>query len=67
MKQIIAKNNWAIVINSREYPNGTTQVWANAYVNARNGIESATITGIRWEGKTIAGAVRWANKQLEGA
>jgi len=39
-------------------------VWANLYVGARNGIEHASITPTRWTGKTVAGAKRWAAKQV---
>lgn len=59
MKTIKISGNRAVVINEQ---NG--QVWANLYVNARNGIENADITALRWEGKTIKGAQKWADKQL---
>jgi hypothetical protein len=51
--------NRAVVIN-----NQGASVWATLYVNARNGIESADITSLRWSGSTMAGALRWADKQL---
>ncbi len=38
--------------------------WANLYVGARNGIENASITPSRWSGKTMAGALKWAEKKL---
>ena len=41
-------------------------VWANLYVNARQGLANATITSSRWTGKTLEGARKWAAKQLEG-
>lgn len=63
MQEIITKENRAVVI-SQNADGGTVR--ANLYVNARNGIEGADITTISWEGATLAGARRWANKQLEG-
>lgn len=42
-------------------------VWANLYVNARKGLADASITGLRWSGRTVAGALRWADKQLADA
>ena len=59
MTTIKTNGNCAVVINNQ---NGN--VWATLYVNARNGIESAEITSQRWTGKTMAGAIRWAAKQL---
>ena len=56
---IITNGNRAVVINQQG-----AQVWASLYVNARDGIHNATITGIRWTGKTVAGAQRWAAKQV---
>ena len=56
---IITNGNRAVVINQQG-----AQVWASLYVNARDGIQNATITGIRWTGKTVAGAQRWAAKQV---
>ena len=58
-KEIITKGNRAVVINSKD-----GYVFANLYVNARNGIDGADITGIKWSGSTLAGARRWADKQL---
>ncbi len=49
----------AVVINVQG-----DSVWANLYVNARNGIQNADITLSRWSGKTLAGAKKWAAKQL---
>lgn len=34
------------------------------YVNARDGIQNADITNLRWSGKTVKGAEKWAKKQL---
>ena len=62
MKTTITKNNRAVVINQQG-----EMVWANVYVNVRQGIENADITMLRWEGKTMAAAERWANKQLATA
>lgn len=59
-KEIIQSGNRAVVINRQD-----NSVWANVYVNARNGIEGADITMLRWTGKTMDGARRWAKKQLE--
>ena len=39
-------------------------VWANLYVNARDGIANASITPLRWSGRTVKGATRWAAAQL---
>lgn len=58
-KQVITSGNKAVVINVQG-----DSVWANLYVNARNGIDSADITALRWNGSTVAGAKRWAAKQL---
>lgn len=59
MKRTITKENRAVVINQQG-----DMVWANLYVNARHGIEGADITAIRWRGKTIKAAERWAEMQL---
>lgn len=58
-QQIITTGNRAVIINVKG-----SRVWANVYVNARNGIENASITALRWTGSTVAGAQRWAAKQL---
>lgn len=62
MQTIITQGNRAVVINKQE-----DKVWANVYVNARNGIVNADITTLRWTGKTVAAAEKWAKKQLIGA
>ncbi len=59
MQTIKSSGNRAVVITEQ---NG--KLWANLYVNAKNGIQNASITPTRWEGKTMAGALRWAEKQL---
>ena len=59
MSTIITKGNRAVVINEN---NGS--VVANLYVNVRQGISNADITMVRWSGKTLAAANRWAEKQL---
>jgi hypothetical protein len=60
MQQIIKTNgSRAVVINVQ-----AGYVWANLYVGARNGLEQASITPTRWTGKTVAGAEKWAAKQL---
>lgn len=59
MKKIITKENEAVVINGKD-----GYFWANLYVNARDGIDSAAITGLKWSGKTLKGAEKWAAKQF---
>lgn len=56
---IISQGNSAVVITSQP-----GDVVANLYVNARNGIADADITLLRWKGKTMEGALKWAAKQL---
>ena len=56
---IIQNGNRAVVINVQG-----ESVWANLYVNARNGLQDASITPSRWTGKTVAGAKRWAAKVM---
>ena len=58
-EMIVINENRAVVINEQD-----GRVWATLYVNARNGIHDAAITPIRWTGKTIAGAQRWAQRKL---
>jgi hypothetical protein len=58
---ILTHENRAVVINEQD-----GLFWANLYVNARNGLANADITLMRWEGKTMNGARRWAEKQLKG-
>ena len=58
---IIKEGNQAVLI----VPNWTDQYVARLYVNARTGnIEDWTPTAIRFKGKTLNGAIKWANKQL---
>jgi len=60
MKQTtITNGNRAVVISEQD-----GLVWANLYVNARNGLAGASITSLRWSGKSMAGAQRWAAKQV---
>lgn len=62
-KQIIkTSGNYAVVINDQD-----GYVFANLYVNARNGIENANITNFRFSGKTVKGAERWAARQFAAA
>lgn len=56
---IITNGNRAVVINEQD-----GRVWANLYVNARGGLQGASITGQRWSGRSLAGAQRWAAKQV---
>ena len=58
--QIITKGSRAVVINNQD-----GHIWACLYVNARNGITDADITPLRWTGKTIKGAEKWAAKNLD--
>jgi hypothetical protein len=60
MQTIKTQGNRAVVIIDQ----GNGHVWACLYVNARNGIEQASITPSRWTGKTVKGAEKWAAKQL---
>jgi hypothetical protein len=66
--KIISKENRAVVINIQE-AEGKVDVWANLYVNTRGKIDGnrlldGDITLTRWEGKTLKGAEKWANKVL---
>lgn len=58
---IITKGNRAVVISANEV---SGPFWATLWVNARNGIQDASITPTRWAGKTMKGAEKWAEKQL---
>lgn len=60
MQTTIQIGNRAVVINEQS----KGHVWANLYVNARDGLQGADITTQRWTGKTVAGARRWADKVL---
>jgi hypothetical protein len=60
--EVIQSGNRAVVINQQD-----GRVWANLYVNARNGIQHADITLQRWTGKTVDGAKRWADRMLKAA
>lgn len=59
MQTVITKGNRAVVINDQ-----AGHVFANLYVNARNGLQDADITTQRWTGKTVTGAQKWASKVL---
>lgn len=59
-EEIITSGNRAVVITSQE-----GAVSAVLYVNAREGIQNADITLLRWSGKTVAGAKRWAARQFQ--
>jgi len=59
MQTIKTQGNRAVVINAKD-----GQVFANLYVNARNGLQGADITTQRWSGKSVKGAEAWAAKQL---
>lgn len=62
MRKTITKGNQAVVINEQD-----GHVWADLYVNVRDGIRNASITGVCWSGKTVKGAERWAQRQLAAA
>lgn len=65
MQQIIeTKGNRAVVINGQPE---LGYFWACLYVNARGGIQNADITPLRWKGKTLDGAKKWAAKHLASA
>ena len=57
--KIITSGSRAVVINKQD-----NKVWANLYLNAREGIQLADITLTRWQGKTVKGAETWATKIL---
>jgi hypothetical protein len=59
MTKTITQGNRAVVINVQG-----SQVWANLYVNARDGLAHADITALRWTGKSLKGAEKWAAKVL---
>jgi hypothetical protein len=59
MQTIKTQGNRAVVINDQD-----GHIWACLYVNARDGIQNADITNLRWSGKTMKGAEKWAKKQL---
>ena len=59
MQIIKTQGNRAVVINVND-----TRVFATLYVNARDGLQNADITAMRWVGKSVAGAESWAKKQL---
>lgn len=56
---IISNGSRAVVISQQG-----AHFWANLYVGARNGLDGASITPSRWEGKTLKGAQKWADKIL---
>ena len=60
MQTIIAHENVAVVINGQD-----GHFYATFWVNARNGIQDATITSSRWTGKTMTGAKRWADRKIK--
>lgn len=57
MKLVVKNGSRQVIINSN--PGDTSHFWSNLYVN--NG---ETITNIRGTHSTLAGAKRWAEKQL---
>lgn len=59
MQTIITHENVAVVVREQ---NG--HFLATFWVNARNGINDATITSSRWTGKTMAGAKKWADRKI---
>jgi hypothetical protein len=59
MSQIITNGNRAVLISQ-----DSGRVAARLYANVRNGIASADATLISNTFKTLAGATRWARKQV---
>ena len=59
MQTIITHENTAVVVLQQG-----DHFSATFWVNARSGIENATITTSRWTGKTMAGAKRWAERKF---
>jgi hypothetical protein len=57
----IANGKQSVVIKSNGAGRGFR---ANLYVDVRGVFQNADITNVSWSGKTMAGAVRWAKKQL---
>jgi hypothetical protein len=60
MQTIISHENVAVVI----WQQGN-HFSATFWVNARNGIQDATITTARWTGKTMVGAKKWAQRKID--
>lgn len=58
--ETITHENCAVIITDQQ-----GSVFANFYVNARHGMADADITALRWTGRTVAGARRWAHRQLK--
>lgn len=56
---VITEGNRAVVITVQG-----RQIFASLYVNAKNGLAHADITTLRWVGKTMEGAKRWASKVM---
>ena len=61
MRKTVTKGNRAVIISSNDE---TGPFRANLYVNYVNENEIGDITLIRNKFKTLAGALRWADKQL---
>jgi hypothetical protein len=59
MQKTITKGNQAVIINQQG-----EDVWANLYVNVRDGFEKADITALNWKGRTLKGAEKWAERAL---
>lgn len=61
MRKTVTKGNRAVIISANDE---TGPFRANLYVNYVNENELGDITLIRNKFKTLAGALRWADKQL---
>ena len=58
--ETITSGNSAVVIRNQD-----GFIWAVLFVNARNGLADADITGLKWTGSTMAGARKWAAKVMK--
>ena len=63
MQTIKQNGNITVVITGGD---GRSYV-ARLYVSVRKGLGYAAITPQRWEGKTLKGAEKWADKQLSAS
>jgi len=61
MKKEITKGNRTVIIDNKSTDNSYTAV---LFVNTRNGMKDAQATSTRWNGKTLKGAEKFANKVL---
>lgn len=60
MQTIITKGNQAVIVRNQD-----GHFMANLYVNVRSADRADwDITHLRWSGKTMKGAEKWAARQL---